>query len=128
MSEWTGDMADVAAICGDHVARALCQRLAGIVLYVPKKARDRGPVAELPPEVAESLIASFGGDTIYIPSQRPSYMETFKAIEALVDKGLTVQQIALRLGYTEAWIRRCRSKAGAPSIPDKPDPRQLPLF
>lgn len=121
-------MADVADICGDEVARGLCEHLPGIVFYVPKKMRDAGPITRLPEHIAAALVREFGGDTVYIPSQRPTYQETFKAIEALVDRGLTVQEIALRLGYTEAWIRKCRRKAGAPKIPDKVDPRQMKLF
>ncbi|WP_152610756.1 hypothetical protein [Ruegeria sp. ANG-R] len=121
-------MADVADICGEDVALQLCERLPGIVVNVPKVVIETGYITKLDVDIAERLVAGFGGDRVYVPSQRPTFRETFAAIECLVDKGLTVPQIALRLGYTESWVRRCRKKAGAPQIPNKPDPRQLPLF
>lgn len=121
-------MADVAEICGDDVARELCEKLPGILFYVPKKIRDKGPIGRLDDGIADALVAHFGGDTIYIPSKRKTFHETFEAVEALVDKGLTTQEIALKLGVTQTYVFRVRRKAGAPRIANKPDPRQIPLF
>lgn len=128
MTEWRGDMADVADICGEEVAAELCAKLPGILLYVPKKYRDKGKIAYLNPRLAESLVAHFGGDTIYIPSKRKTYQDTFQEIEALVDKGLTTAEIALKLGVTQGYVFKVRKKAGAPLIANKPDPRQISFF
>jgi hypothetical protein len=128
MTAWRGDMADVAEICGDAVARELCEKLPGILFYVPKRIRDKGQIGLLSDAIANTLVSNFGGDTLYIPSKRKTFYETFEAVEALVDKGLTTQQIALKLGVTQAYIFQVRRKAGAPKIANKPDPRQLPLF
>ncbi len=128
MIQWRGDIADVAAICGDDVARELCEALPGILLYVPKNPRDTGPVGRLSDATAATLITHFGGDTIYIPSKRKTFHDTFEAVEALVEKGLTTREIALKLGVTQTYVFRVRKKAGAVRIANKPDPRQLPLF
>lgn len=130
MTEWRGDMADVAEICGEDVAEELVAKLPGIVFYVPKRIREEkdGLINKLEPAIADRLVGSFGGDTLYIAKGRPTYLDTFAAIEELVDEGLTAQKIALKLGVTEAWVYTCRRKAGAPKIANKPDRRQLPLF
>jgi hypothetical protein len=47
MTAWRGDMADVAEICGDAVARELCEKLPGILFYVPKRIRDKGQIGLL---------------------------------------------------------------------------------
>ncbi len=128
MTEWSGDMADVAEICGENVAQELCDKLPGILLYVPKSPREQGPICKLDGAIAERLITQFGGDKIYIPSKRKTFMDTFEIIEELVDEGLTTQEIALKLGVTQTYVFKVRRKAGAPKISSKPDPRQLPLF
>lgn len=130
MTEFRGDMADVAETCGEDVAEELVAKLPGIVFYVPKRIREDkdGLINRLDPALAERLVATFGGGKLYVGKGRPTYQDTFEAIEELVDEGLTVPRIALKLGVTEAWIYRCRRKAGAPRIADKSDPRQSSLF
>ena len=125
---WTGDMTDVARLCGDDVAWELCDKLPGISFYVPKKVRDRGPLGRLDDGPADLLVRHFGGATIYIPSRRKTYHDTFAAIEALVDKGWSTREIAVHLGITQSYVFRVRRKAGAQKIASKPDPRQLLLF
>lgn len=128
MSDWRGDMADVAEMCGEDVARELCSKLPGIQLYVPSSLTQKTPLNRIEKDIAEQLIAQFCGDTLSVPSQRNSSSDTFAAVEALVDKGLTTQEIALKLGITQAYVFQVRRKAGAPRIANKVDPRQLPLF
>lgn len=128
VTDWRGDMADVADICGEDVARELCEKLPGIQLYVPKSPKEESRVNRLEKAAAERLIMHFGGDTLRVPSSRRSSRETFEAVEALIDKGLTTQEIALRLGITQAYVFKVRRQAGAPRIAHRPDPRQLPLF
>ena len=121
-------MADVAEICGDNVARELCEKLPGIKLYVPQKLTKQNPINRLDRGTAEKLMKEFGGDGLNIPSKRKTFHETFEAVEALVDKGLTTQEIALKLGITQSYVFKVRRNAGAPKITNKPDPRQMPLF
>lgn len=128
MSEWRGDLADVADICGETVAAELAETLPGIVLYVPKRPREGSPLNRLSDGTRANLVEAFGGDEIYIPSKRPTSAETFSAIEQLIEKGLTVQAVALKLGITEQWVMRCRKQAGAVKIRHRPDPRQMNMF
>lgn len=128
MTEWTGDMADVADICGEDVAAMLVERLPGVYLYIPKKFKETGPINELPLSIAERLIKTLGGDEVYIPQKRITLEERIEAIERLLDKGLTVKEVALKIGLTETRIRQIRAKAGVPKMKDRPDPRQLDLF
>ena len=123
--EWKGDMADVAAICGDDVAEELSRVLPGITLYVPKSESETSPLMRINVSIAERLRTSFGGDTIYVSSLRPSSEERFEAIQAFIDKGYTVQEAALKVGISERWARKCRELAGSPKITKAPDPRQL---
>ncbi len=128
MTVWKGDMADVAEICGDDVAQELCDKLPGIKLYVPQKINRKTPLNHIDIQIANRLMAQFGGDALNIPSNRKTFHETFDAVEALVEKGLTTQEIALRLGITQSYVFKVRRNAGAPKIASKVDPRQLPLF
>lgn len=121
-------MADVAEICGDDVARELCEKLPGIDLYIPKTPKEKSRVNELSEATAASLVENFGGDTLGVPSSRRSSQDTFNEIETLVDKGLTTQEIALKLGITQSYVFKLRRESGATRIANKPDPRQLPLF
>lgn len=128
MTVWSGDMADVAEICGDEVARELCEKLPGIWLYIPKKWTANTALHHIDRQMAERLMAAFGGGKIETPGKRRSADDTFRAVEELVDRGLTTQQIALQLDITQAYVFQLRRRAGAPKIASKPDPRQRPLF
>ena len=126
---WRGDMADVARTCGDDVARELCDKLPGIDLYVPSKLTGKDHLLNrIDRAIAERLMAGLGGGEVRIPAKRRSWRETFELVEALVDQGLTTQQIALQLGITQSYVFRVRHKAGAIKISRKPDPRQQSIF
>ena len=103
---WRADMAEVARLCGDDVARELCEKLPGIRLYVPHDFTEHNPVQLLNRSIARRLMAKFGGGPITIPKLRRSWQETYREIEALLDEGLTTQQIALKLGCARHghWI------------------------
>jgi hypothetical protein len=128
MTNWSGDMADVADICGNDVARELCEQLPGIRLYVPAELSESNPLTRIDLAIAERLIAMLPGSELYIPSRRKSSQETLAAIEALLDRGLSTQDIALELDITQAYIFKLRREKGVPKIAHRPDPRQLPLF
>ena len=125
MTEWTRDMADVAAICGNNVAQELSDKLPGAFLYVPKKRRGKGPISRLNDDTAEVLVRNFGGDRIYIPTKRRAWRDTFNAIENLVKKGLSTQEIAMQLGITQGYVFQVRRKAHASKI--RRNPKKLPL-
>ena len=127
MTAWSGNMAEVAEVCGDDVARELCEKLPGTSFYIPKKFRHRGSLRSLDKDTARVLVRHFGGDYIYIPSQRKNSHDTFKAIETLVDQGLTTSQIATKLGISQSYIFRLRRKAGAPKIAKKRKRQKRPL-
>lgn len=124
----TKHLQDVEAECGPAVVQELRDRVPGIMLYIPHKYREQRALSRLTKATRNALMEHFPAETLYIPSNRPTYQETFERIEPLIEKGLTVQQVALKLRMTEAWVRRCRAKAGAPKIYDKVDPRQGRLF
>lgn len=130
MTEWRGDMASVAEQCGDDVAEALCQHLPGILLYVPQVFKGRKPLDKLKVDIVDKLVDQFGGDTIYVPSgkKRKTLEETFEEIEALLDKNLTTQDIALRLGITQVYVFKVRKKMKAPKIAVRVDARQTTMF
>jgi len=121
-------MADVAEIAGEAVARELCDKLPGIVVYVPQTIPEKHALRAMDPDRAADLVRHFAGGSLYVPSPRKTYKDTFEQVEVLRADGLTVQQIALRLGITEQQVYAVRRKAGAPRITKEPDPRQLPLF
>ena len=125
---WRADMAEVARLCGDDVARELCEKLPGIRLYVPHDFTEHNPVRLLNRSTARRLMAKFGGGPITIPKLRRSWQETYREVEALLDEGLTTQQIALKLGITQHYVFQVRRKAGAVKIANRPDSRQLSLF
>lgn len=131
MSNWRGIMGSVAEKCGDAVAAALMEELAGSVVYVPKKFMENGPLKAIGQEKAEALIAEFAAETLYIPSRlaaRADYRDMFEKVEKLVDEGLTTSEIAGRLGISQGYVFQVRRRAGAPKIAKKPDPRQISLF
>lgn len=66
MTEWSGDMAGVAAVCGDDVARELCEKLPGIWLYIPRSWTDDTMLHRIDKAKAERLMAALGGDKIDI--------------------------------------------------------------
>lgn len=128
MTVWSGDMETIADIYGDEIAQEILDRFPGLRFYVPKKVSTNSSLANLSKEAADALINQFGGGHIYVQSKRRSFEDTYRQIEDLVDKGMSTRDIALKLGITQAYVFQVRSKAGAPKISSKRDPRQLPLF
>lgn len=128
MKEWHGDMAAVAEICGEEVAQELYDHLPGIALYVSRAPRADSLMLRLPEHIAEQLVRQMAGDTIYVSAKRTESAVTFAEIEALIDKGMTVPEVALHMGLTSGWIRECRRNHGAPRLQDKVHPNQLNFF
>ena len=127
MREWRGNMAEVAEICGEDLTEKLADLFAGTQIYVPKKPKAKS-LPGLPSEMVQSLAAAFGGDTLTVPSRRSSHTDTAEEIEAYYDAGLTIKEIARKLGYTESWVMRVRKRSGKPRLRDIPDPRQMNMF
>lgn len=125
---WSGDLKDVAELCGDAVALELHNSLPGISLYIPRKKLPAGRFSKLSKLATSSLIENFGGDTITIPGPRRSKDQTFAEIENLLKKNLTTAEIALHLGVTQTYVFQLRREMNAPKIKDLPDPRQTSLF
>lgn len=128
MTVWSGDMETIADIYGDEIAQEIHDRFPGLRFYVPQKVSENGAMAALSEQAAAALIEQFGGGHIYVQSKRRSFEDTYRLIEELVDQGLPTRDIALKLGITQAYVFQVRSKAGAPKISSKPDPRQRSLF
>ena len=126
-TEYTGAMEEVVEICGRAVADELVEVLGGLNLYIPKVVNDGSPLEKLGEASAACLVAAFGGSTIYVSHPRPAPIDPAE-IEAMIAKGHTIQQIALRLETTERQILRIRAAGGQPKIGSRPDPRQLRLF
>ncbi len=124
--EFSGDLADVAAVLGAEVARALRAACGGLEIVIPETPPTSGPLAELPREMLEQLCATFPRDRLYIAKGTcPRPGETRRRVQCLADDGLTTQQIARRLGITDRQVRRHLSGR---AIAQRPDPRQLRLF
>lgn len=128
MSEWHGDMALVADLCGEEVAEALVEHVRGVLLYVSKNPGKNSLMHRLPEDIAERLVAEFAGNELYISSKRATTEQTAEKIEELIDQGLTVPEVALHMGLCAGWVRECRRNHGAPRLPDKVHPNQLNFF
>lgn len=124
---YRGDMQQVVEMCGKDVADQLHEILSGLNLYIPKALRDDHPLDKLEPDAAEAIITAFGGSRIYVSSPQAEQVDLGE-IEAMIEKGHSVQQIALKLGITERHVMRLRKNAGMTKVLSREDPRQLPLF
>ena len=126
MSEFTGDLKEVADILGSDVARELRAVCGGLEIVIPETPPENGPLAALPREMLELLCSTFPRDRLYIAKGTcPRPGETLRQVLRLAEQGLTTQQIARRLGITD---RRVRHHLSGRSLPTRHDPRQLSLF
>jgi len=126
MSEFCGDLKEVADILGPEVARALRGACGGLEIVIPEKPPASGPLSELPREMLEQLCATFPRDRLYIAKGTcPRPGETRARVHDLARRGMTTQQIARRLGITDRQVRRhlAGRRLSAPH-----DPRQMSLF
>jgi hypothetical protein len=122
---FTGDMADVADICGTYIAQALVDNLPGIEVKIPKVWSPSNILARLDRKVADILIANFPGDVFYIPTGKGSADTRVKA-RSLRLAGKSNTEIALELGVTERHVRGLlNSELPAPRYVDS---RQIDMF
>ena len=126
---YTGDMAEVEEACGTEVADALAEVLGGIHVYVPREPCDDSPLAKLEDAHVEALIASFAQSMIYVSRRRarPEPTDPRKVV-ALLDEGLTVKQVAVKLQITDVHVYRIVRKARAALPSARALPGQLSLF
>jgi len=123
--DFTGDMADVADICGTDIAQALVNSLPGIEVKIPKTWSQHNVLARLERAIADVLIENFPGDVFYIPTGKGS-TETRQQARTLRLEGKTNTEIALQLGITERHVRGLlNSELPAPR---KVDSRQIDMF
>ena len=123
--DFTGDMADVADICGIEIAQALVEQLPGIEIKVPKVWSKNSVLARLERAIADVLIDTFPGDIFYVPTGKGSSETRIKA-RTLRLEGKSNTEIALQLGITERHVRGLlNSELPAPR---KVDPRQIDMF
>jgi len=126
MSEFCGDLKEVADILGEDVARALRACCGGLEIVVPETPPTSGPLAALPAEMLRALCETFPRDRLYIAKGTcPRPGETRARVLRLAEDGLTTQQIARRLNITDRQVRR--HLAGR-RLAARQDARQLPLF
>ena len=131
MTRFTGDMADVAEICGADVAEAVLETLPGLNVYIPLKRQENGLIAKLDEAIAERLIQHFGGDRIYVSDPSKPVASKRAQVKDMAEAGLTVQEIALELGITERRVYQLRQLIGLEGVAPKQkrnDPRQIDLF
>lgn len=124
-ARYSGDMGDVAAICGRDVADALAATLPGLNLWVPSRWSEGHLVAQLDRPIADRLIAAMGGQHIYVSRAGPPRPALRDAARTLKAEGETTQAIALKLGLSERSVYRLIK--GAPRA-RRVDPRQIDLF
>lgn len=120
---FTGDMADVSALCGQDVALALVETLPGLEVKIPREWSGKSMLRHLPREVAEKLIKTFPAETLYIPTQKGSANTRIQA-KSLRGEGRTNAEIALELGITERHVRGLLNSSGCRAR----DPRQIEMF
>lgn len=131
MKNWTGDMADVADLCGEQAADELSKNLPGVQLYIPKVFANQKTLLKLSPKVVSDLIYYFSGNYLYIHvnmNNKKTYMDTFYEIEKLINQGFTTLEIAVKLDISQSYVFKVRRKAGVKKISKTPDPRQLQFF
>lgn len=122
---FTGDIADVADICGIEIAQALVDNLPGIEVKIPKRWSQNSVLVHLERAMADVLIENFPGDIFYVPTGKGS-TETRELARTLRLAGSTNTEIALQLGITERHVRGLlNSELPAPR---KVDPRQIDMF
>jgi len=123
---WTGDMADVAALCGDEVAAALAATVPGLYLWVCREPRQGSALARLEPWVIEALVCSMPSQHIYVSRPRIAAGDIAREAARLRGEGESIQAIALALGVSERRVYRCLK--GGPTRGRKLDGRQGDLF
>ena len=121
--DYTGHMADVAERCGRDVADQVSEVLHGLNLYVPVEPKEGTPLDKLDEEVAAALRLEFGGSYIYVSRPRTPEVDAGE-VNRLLAEGLTVQDVALKLGISERHVFRLKDGR----IARAPDPRQLQFF
>ena len=118
---WRGIMGQIAAACGDDVALALMENLSGVRFYVPKKPKPDAILSFLTEDQAARFVAEYSGLFVYIPSNlrdKPTSLETFNAIEALIEEGYNTNEVASRLQISQTYVFQLRKDFGAPKIRD----------
>lgn len=128
MREWSGHLAAVAEYCGEECALAMAEAFAGTQVYVPRTLQPTS-LPGLDRRHAEALVAQFGGDTLTMPSRRSAHRDTAEEVKCLHDAGLTVKEIAMKLGYSQSWVTRMLKRTGSNSgrIAHRDD-RQITIF
>lgn len=99
---WGGALRGVAKVHGDDAALAVVEAYGGTTVYVPAcRIPDEHPlVLSLGREIAETLQRSAAGEHAYIPTSRAL------RCRILHRQGLTVPDMARRLGITQRSVRR----------------------
>ena len=113
----------LAQMVGEDVARILSREYGGLVLLVPKTVT--GWVLDLPANMGEKLVRTYGGDRLYVPKMDAAARAARdRKIIAAVDAGERVQDVARRYRLTE---RRIWTILGNPP-PEVESERQQSLF
>lgn len=116
---------ELLAALGDDGFFRLTEVYAGVRLYVPANI-DRSELPEaIGADIAARLAKAYPGGYIRVPLARE-----FRA-RRYVEQGLTVRDIALRLGLTETGVNKLirRARRSKPLLrPSRKDPRQLDLL
>ena len=132
-----GDMVDVAEYCGDDVAAALVEYLPQMSLKLPKIYRgEHKLLGRLDRDIADRLIAHFGGEKIYVTIHPPQESQRIY-VKEMREEGMSIAEIAVQLDISEVRVSQIikdlkdgkplNGKAGRPALTFR-DPRQLDFF
>jgi len=116
---------ELLSILGDDGFFRLTEAYAGVRLYVPANIDRSELPAVIGTDFAARLARAYPGSHIRVPLARE-----FRA-RRYVAGGLTIREIALKLGLTETGVNKLieRMRNAQPlTRPSRKDPRQLDLF
>lgn len=126
---WTGEMAQLADICGEDAAEALFAVARKCPVYVPlglAEAAETCPLRKLSPEIAERIVAAMGGSTIYVSLPDDGRAQRWAEARRMYMAGVPAQQIALALQLSERQVYRIlKGRAVRGRLVDE---RQLDIF
>jgi hypothetical protein len=99
-----GILRDVAAVTSLEAALTLSQRLGGRTIYIPRRSRQNSVIAQaIGTRMAARVSLIAGGEKVEVPRLKFSHRL------AIATATGTHDEVALRFGVTNRWVRKVRA-------------------